>query len=69
MEIHRKFYNQKSITHKLLILSFWLITRHGRVYRPKFFISVFLAFLLNALENIKNNPVAIAKLRNKADEK
>ena len=33
------------------------------------FISVFLAFLLNALKNIKNDPVAMAKLRNEADEK
>ena len=33
------------------------------------FISVFLAFLLNSVKNIKNDPVAMAKLRNEADEK
>ncbi|MBE6352760.1 MAG: lipopolysaccharide biosynthesis protein [Treponema bryantii] len=30
-----------------------------------FFVSVFLAFLLNALENIKNDPEAMAKLKKK----
>ncbi len=30
-----------------------------------FFISVFLAFLLNAIKNIKNDPVAMEKLKNK----
>ena len=30
-----------------------------------FFVSVFLAFLLNALENIKKDPVAMAKLKKK----
>ena len=30
-----------------------------------FFISVFLAFLLNAIENIKNDPEAMAKLKGK----
>lgn len=34
-----------------------------------FFISVFLAFLLNALKNIKNDPVAMEKLRGKKNEK
>jgi hypothetical protein len=30
-----------------------------------FFISVFLAFLINAIKNIKNDPVAMEKLRKK----
>jgi uncharacterized protein involved in exopolysaccharide biosynthesis len=30
-----------------------------------FFVSVFLAFLLNALENIKKDPEAMAKLKKK----
>ena len=34
-----------------------------------FFISIFLAFLLNALKNIKNDPVAMEKLRGKKNEK
>ena len=34
-----------------------------------FFISVFLAFLLNAINNIKNDPVAMNKLKGKNDEK
>ena len=30
-----------------------------------FFVSVFMAFLLNALKNIKNDPVAMSKLKGK----
>lgn len=33
-----------------------------------FFLSVFLAFILNAIENIKNNPEAMAKLKGKKNK-
>ena len=34
-----------------------------------FFISIFMAFLLNAIKNIKNDPVAMEKLTQKKESK